>query len=342
LSVDEDSGQTLLSGMGEFHLEIAADRLIKDLKAKATMGKIEIAYREALLLPSQPRTVLVNREIAGKKAKASCTATVRPLAANEGGQNVFDDYETTIVEHGNSITTAISTPEDPSEPSKPWNGQLPSQLSSETLHMSLRNGALAALGRGIHYPFPFHNVHVTITIDPRTEIFNTDTTPAALSSASREATRSALSNAAQTGTAIMEHVMNVTVNTDEASLGAVVKDLNSERGANVLSLEDVDVSTSGVRENLPIIDLRKVYAPRDPFEGGTAFMDQQEDDAMSNSNSRGQRTVKARVPLREMMGYLKHLRSITGGRGSFVMSPDRFERVMGRREKVLQKELRGY
>ncbi|KAL8805944.1 MAG: hypothetical protein Q9223_004995 [Gallowayella weberi] len=341
LTVDEDSGQTLLSGMGEFHLEIAADRLIKDLKAKATMGKIEIAYREALLFPSQPRTALVNREIAGKKAKASCTATVRPMTADEGGQNVYDDYEKTITENGNLITTTISSPEDPSGLSDSWSGKLPSQLSFETLHIALGNGALAALSRGIHYPFPFHNVHVTITIDPCTGIFNTDTTTAALSSASREATKSSLIDAARTGTAIMEHVMDVTVSTDEASLGAVVKDLSSERGGHVLSLDDVDVSTSGIRENIPLIDLRKVYAPRDPFDGGggATLADEQED---TTSQSRGQRTVKARVPLREMMGYLKHLRSITRGRGSFIMSADRFERVVGQREKALRKELRGY
>ncbi|KAL8778863.1 MAG: hypothetical protein Q9213_007217 [Squamulea squamosa] len=339
LSVDRDSGQTLLNGMGEFHLEIAADRLIKDFKAKATMGTIEIAYREALLLPSSSITALVNREIAGKKAKASCTAIVRPLANNDNNQSVSDDYETTVLENGNSITTTISAPDDPTGTVEPWHGRLPPQLSSETLHMSLRNGALAALSRGIQYPFPFHNVHVSISIDPRHELFGSDTSSAALSSAAREATKAALKDAAQGGTAIMEHVMNVIVNADEASLGAVVKDLNSERGANVVSLDNADGTTPGIREGLPAVDLRKVYAPLDPFEGGPNFADQEQ--AEMNNSSR-QRTVMARVPLREMMGYLKHLRSITGGRGSFVMSADRFERVVGQREKTLQKELRGY
>ncbi|KAL8769369.1 MAG: hypothetical protein Q9209_004596 [Squamulea sp. 1 TL-2023] len=339
LSVDEDSGQTLLNGMGEFHLEIAADRLIKDLKAKATIGKIEIAYREALLLPSPLKTALVNREIAGKKAKASCTAIVRPLTDDDCKQSVFDEYETTALENGNSITTTISAPDDPSGTMEPWHGRLPSQLSSEMLHISLRNGALAALGRGIQYPFPFRNVHVSISIDPRHELFGSDTSSAALSSAAREATKAALRDAAHGGTAIMEHVMNVIVSTDEASLGAVVKDLNSERGANVVSLDDADATRSGIREDLPAVDLRKVYAPPDPFEVAPSFADQEQADL---NNSSRQRTVKARVPLREMMGYLKHLRSITGGRGSFVMSADRFERVVGQREKTLRRELRGY
>ncbi|KAL8648750.1 MAG: hypothetical protein Q9210_004800 [Variospora velana] len=339
LSVDEESGQTLLSGMGEFHLEIAADRLTKDLKAKAAMGKIEIAYREALLFPSEPQTIMVDREIAGKRAKAGCTVSVEPLAKEERDGSLLDDYDATILEGGNRITSSISTTHDPSGTLPPWSRKLPSQLTPETLHVALRNGALAALVRGITYPFPYHNVHVTITIDPRIQIFSTDSTQSALSTAAREATKAALRNAAQPGTAILEHVMNVTVSTDEASLGAVVKDLSSERGGHVMSLDDADETTSGVREDLPVIDLRKVYAPRDPFDGGTTFADQEQ--AVMNNSGR-QRTIKARVPLSEMMGYLKHLRSITGGRGSFIMSADRFERVSGQRERILQKELRGY
>lgn len=54
-----------------------------------------------------------------------------------------------------------------------------------------------------------------------------------------------------------------------------------------------------------------------------------------------QRTVKAKVPLREMVGYLKHLRSMTGGRGTFVMSVDRFVKMSGQREKAVITELRG-
>ncbi|KAI4253690.1 MAG: hypothetical protein LQ352_003550 [Teloschistes flavicans] len=340
LSEDEESGQILLSGMGEFHLEIAADRLIKDLKAKASVGKIEIAYREALLHPSQPETALFNREITGKKEKAGCTAAVSPLADSDVDEDSLGDFDSTISEHGNQITVSISGPKDPSRDMEAWHGKLPSHLSVQSIHVALRNGALAALGRGIQYSFPFTNVHVSIHIDPRTQIFGSDTSPPALSSAAREATKAALRNAAQGGSAIMEHVMNVTVSTDEASLGAVVTDLSSERGGHVLSLEDAAATPSDVSEDLPVIDLRKVYAPRDPFESGTGLADDQEQ-AMANNSNR-QRTIQARVPLGEMIGYLKHLRSITGGRGSFVMSADRFERVVGQREKILQKELRGY
>ncbi|KAL8949628.1 MAG: hypothetical protein Q9222_004273 [Ikaeria aurantiellina] len=344
LSVDEESGQTLLNGMGEFHLEIAADRLIKDLKAKASMGKIEIAYREALLFGSQPEKALVDREVAGKRAKASCTAIVRPLAESKNDDDTLSEYSATHIENGNQVTTTLIIPEPTSEDTSGTPDQtidkIPSSLSLEKLHTALKNGALAALGRGVQYPFPFHNTHVSISVDPTSDIFGSLTTSAALSAAAREATNKALKQAAQSGTAIMEHVMNVIVSTDEASMGAVVKDLSSERGGHVLSLDDADATRS---EDLPVINLRNVYAPPDPFDGGgTMFADEELAQTNSSGGGGGQRTIKARVPLREMIGYLKHLRSITGGRGTFTMSADCFERVGGQREKVLRRELRGW
>jgi elongation factor G len=53
------------------------------------------------------------------------------------------------------------------------------------------------------------------------------------------------------------------------------------------------------------------------------------------------RQIVARVPLKEMVGYLKHLRSLTGGRGTFTMVVDRFERMSGQRQKGVMNEMRG-
>ena len=332
LSEDEESGQILLSGMGEFHLEIAQDRLIKDLRAKASIGKIEIAYREAIIRPSDPQKALFDREVAGKKGKAGCTALVRPI--DERDNENSDELDFTILEDGNRISITLSAP-----------GTAPGTV--ESLFLALKNGAIAALGRGINYYFPFSNTHVILTLDPRSDLFGPDSHPSALSSAAREATKAALTQAAEGGTAILEHVMNVTVSTDEASLGAVVNDLSSARGGQVISLDDSDATTpAGIRDDLPQIDLKKVYRPPDPFDvrrggddGASWFADQ---DLAETNNSSRQRTITAKVPLKEMVGYLKHLRSLTKGRGSFVMSADRMERVTGQREKVLQKELRGF
>lgn len=342
-SKDEESGQMLLSGMGEFHLEIARDRLVNDLKAKASMGKIEISYRESILQPSQPDIYAFDREQGGKQGRASCMATVSPLSEISDPPSMHDEFAYSTYEDGNRITITLSAPSDPSTDIPPWTGELPSHLSIPSVHNALKNGALAALGRGIKYNFPMHSTHVQLTLDPRQHIFGTETTSAALSSAARLATKTALkATALEYGSALLELVMNVTVTTDEASLGAVVNDISSSRGGHILSLDDSGI-TSGVIVNstdqdLPRIDIAKVYAPPDPFGSSSS---EAQDQGITVDGSR-QRNITARVPLKEMVGYLKHLRSMTGGRGTFVMSADRFERVVGQREKVLLKELRGF
>lgn len=133
----------------------------------------------------------------------------------------------------------------------------------------------------------------------------------------------------------MEPVMNVIISVDEASLGAVVHDISSSRGGHIVSLDEdlPTTSTDQPAEDAPTIDVSKIYAPPDPF--GTASV------SASVSTSKQPRTIKAKVPLKEMVGYLKHLRSLTGGRGTFVMSVDRFERMNAQRQKAVLAELRG-
>jgi elongation factor G len=88
-----------------------------------------------------------------------------------------------------------------------------------------------------------------------------------------------------------------------------------------------------------VVDVNRVYAPPDPFQSSAGS-----DAAASSAGSQGgsgMRTVTARVPLKEMVGYLKHLRSLTGGRGTFTMAVDRFERMGSQRMKEVVKMMRG-
>lgn len=80
--------------MGELHLEIAQDRLVNDLKAKARMGKIAIGYRETLPMASKPITKSLEGDRAATKGKGGCEALVEPLdvsdnTANNGIENLF-------------------------------------------------------------------------------------------------------------------------------------------------------------------------------------------------------------------------------------------------------------
>ena len=347
ITTDEDSGQTRLSGMGELHLEIARDRLIQDFKAKASMGTIEIGYRESILQPYGPEQAIFDKETAGKRNKAGCIAKVEPFSdtLNPTLETSLEDneYKSMIEQDGNFVSVSISEPVDLGEGIV---GVLPSHLSLETIHTALRAGAFTALARGFRHAFPLRGIHIALELNPAHHVFGTQTTLSALTSASRISTRTALICSTEVGGSVMmEPVMNVILTVDEASLGAVSHDISANRGGHIISLDELDVdSATGLGtagEERLLIDVRKVYAPPDPFDAPlSAGMEL--DGMETASNDTRTRNIKARVPLKEMVGYLKVLRSLSGGRGTFVMSFYKFEKVSGQREKTLLKELRGY
>jgi len=342
VSVDEESGQTLLSGMGELHLEIARDRLINDLKAKASMGRIEIGYRESGLGASTAVTKIFDKEIAGRRAKAGCTAIVEPFSGEDASDVADEDTLLAETLEGNQIIIrAPGLQLDSASLTDEASPLLPPGINPATLCTALQNGALAALARGPQFTFPMHNTRVTLNINPAEHLFGNETTTSALSAAARQATSAALRDLlAGPGTVMMEPVMNVIISVDEASLGSVVHDISSSRGGHILSLDEevpvsaTDASESPTEDALPPIDPTRVYAPPDPFMSPSVGAE------VSVSASRP-RTITAKVPLKEMVGYLKHLRSLTAGRGTFVMSVDRFENMSPPRQKAVLAELRG-
>ena len=196
---------------------------------------------------------------------------------------------------------------------------------------AFQNGASVAFARGPAHGYSVHSTQISITFDPAEHLFPT-TTPAALSSATRLAVQKALKeNSKLSETAMMEPVMLVTIAVDEDSLGSVVHDISSARGGSVVSLGSDDSSTSSETSS---VDVNRIYAPPDPFAGGHAAAD-------IDAGTGGAKNIVARVPLKEMVGYLKHLRSLTGGRGTFTMVVDRFERMSGQRQKAVLNEMRG-
>jgi elongation factor G len=210
---------------------------------------------------------------------------------------------------------------------------LPGHLQFQEVLNAYVNGASAALGRGPGFSFQLSNVELELTLSPEQDLFGTETTTAALSAAARLASIAAFHDSEVRGrSAILEPVMDVDISVDDASLGGVVQDITSRMGGTVVSLGDGAEDDDADRSR---VDVQKIYAPKDPFEAGNASS------GAEQTGINMQRVVKAKVPLKEMVGYLKHLRSMTGGRGTFVMSVDRFERVTGQREKVLIAELKG-
>ncbi|KAK5726646.1 Ribosome-releasing factor 2, mitochondrial [Elasticomyces elasticus] len=326
VTVDEESGQTLLSGMGELHLEIARDRLVGDLKARARIGGVEVGYREACTGGSGRVEEVYEREVGGKGVKGGCGVVVEPVGEGleEGGQ---------VVELADGNVLSVLTPtlhSDGSSTSEDLPG-LPDNLPLPAVLQAFKNGAAAACARGPTHGYPIHSTHITLTFEPSKHLFP-NTTLAALSSAARLAVHQALkASASASSTVLMEPVMLVTISVPEDSLGSIVHDISSARGGNVVSLssdESVPTETG--------VNVSRIYAPPDPFAGGHA--------EAGNGGGGGlgeTKQIVARVPLKEMVGYLKHLRSLTGGRGTFTMVVDRFEKMGGQRQKVVLSGLRG-
>lgn len=334
VSIDEESGQTHLAGMGELHLEIARDRLVQDLKAKARIGQIEIGYRETVTTDSGELTETYDREVAGKSSSAACTATVKPLEESDTSDMETTQHSFEMLDN-NRLTVLTPTLQEDGSPINADTPSLPASLPIQTILQSLQTGVSAALARGPQHAFPMHSTSITLTFNPQQHIFP-NTTPSALSSAARLAVQKALrTSAAVSPTVMMEPVMNVAIAVDEDSLGSVVHDISSARGGNVLSLDasEAESLTPTANPNGPIVDVGRVYTPPDPFHSFSG--------ASARESGSGMRTVTARVPLKEMVGYLKHLRSLTGGRGTFTMAVDRFERMGSQRMKEVVKAMRG-
>ncbi|KAI7121835.1 Ribosome-releasing factor 2 [Hortaea werneckii] len=366
VSVDEESGQTHLAGMGELHLEIARDRLISDLKAKARIGSIEIGYRETLTTPSPtPQTSLFDREISGKSSKAACTASVSPLLPSHEGEGDAlqpKNIHTHIFPLPDNNRLIITTPTlnpDGSPLDPDLHPSLPDHLPLPTLLHAFQTGVLAAFARGTAFGYPVHSVEVRLQFLPAEHLFPTSS-PAAFSSAARQAVQAAMRDAVHEagggGAVMMEPLMLVTIAVDEESLGAVVHDLSSARGGAVVALgssstssdqeasssEDASADSEDGRQHIPSIDVARIYAPPDPFAGGGhEITSTAGTGGVGGDDDAGTKQILARVPLKEMVGYLKHLRSLTAGRGTFTMVVDRFERMSGQRQRAVLGEMRG-
>ena len=80
---DEETGQTILSGMGELHLEIIISRMVKEFNTNVNVGKPQVVYREIVTAPAQGQAVF-EREIQGNSHYANVTVELKPLDRGEG------------------------------------------------------------------------------------------------------------------------------------------------------------------------------------------------------------------------------------------------------------------
>jgi elongation factor G len=187
---DPQTGQTLVYGMGELHLEIIMDRLGREFGVQVHLGKPQVAYKETLLRPAKGEGRYI-RQTGGRGQYGQCKISVQPLERGKGF--VFSD--------------------------ETKGGAIPKEFIS-----SVRNGVREAMEVGILAGFPLIDVRVALTDGSWHEV---DSTPLAFKIAGSLAFRDA---AAAAKPVLLEPLMQLEVVTPDDYLGGIVGDLNARRG----------------------------------------------------------------------------------------------------------------
>jgi len=191
VKTDEETGQTVISGMGELHLEVLVDRMLREFRVDATIGKPQVAYRETITKAVEKFEYRHIKQSGGSGQYAVVVINLEPSDAGEG--YVFDD---TIK-----------------------GGVIPREYISSVdagLKSSMDNGPLAG--------FPMVDVKVSL-IDGSTH--DVDSSEMAFKIAGTMAMREA---ARKAGPVLLEPIMSVEVVTPEDYMGDVIGDLNARRG----------------------------------------------------------------------------------------------------------------
>ena len=190
VGTDEESGQTLIRGMGELHLEIIVDRLKREFKVEANVGKPQVAYREAISLEAEAEGKFV-RQTGGRGQFGHVWLRVKPLPPGTG--ILFVD--------------------------KIVGGVVPREFIK-----AAGQGAVEALGRGIVAGYPMVDVEVTMFDG---SFHDVDSSEMAFKIAGSMAVQEACRKAQPV---LKEPMMAVTMITPEEFMGDVVGDVNRRRG----------------------------------------------------------------------------------------------------------------
>ena len=187
---DQDTGQTVMSGMGELHLEILVDRLRREFHVEASVGKPQVAYREAITKKAEARGRYV-RQTGGRGQYGDCELQLEPQAPGAGFM-----FENRIV-----------------------GGSVPREFVP-----GIQRGAREALDTGVVAGYPVVDVKVSL-VDG--SFHAVDSSEMAFRIAASMAVKEALRRA---GSVLLEPVMELQVITPGDYLGDVLGDLGARRG----------------------------------------------------------------------------------------------------------------
>jgi elongation factor G len=191
---DEETGQTIIAGMGELHLEVLVDRMKREFKVEANIGKPQVAYRETVRKKVEKVEYTHKKQTGGSGQFARVIINLEPLT---------DGADGATYEFVNKVT----------------GGRVPREYIP-----SVDQGAQEAMQYGILAGYPLVDVKVTLTDGAYHEVDSSEMAfKIAGSMAFKEAARKA-------SPALLEPMMAVEVVTPEDYMGDVIGDLNSRRG----------------------------------------------------------------------------------------------------------------
>ena len=216
---DEQSGQTIISGMGELHLDIIIDRLKREFKVECNQGKPQVNYKEAIT-----KEVSMHREV--YKKQSGGRGKFADIIVNVGPKD--EDYTESDLQFVNEVK----------------GGNIPKEFIP-----SVQKGFENAMKNGILGGYPMTGLKVTL-VDGSFHPVDSDQLSFEL------AAINAYKNICpKAGPALMEPIMKVEVVTPEENMGDVIGDLNKRRG----QVEGMDEARSGARIIKAMVPLAEMF-----------------------------------------------------------------------------------
>ena len=196
VKTDEETGQTIIAGMGELHLEILVDRMKREFRVEATVGKPQVAYRETIRRKVENHTYTHKKQTGGSGQFAKVVISIEPSIDPETGTGAGYEF-------ANNVT----------------GGRVPREYIP-----SVDQGAQDAMEFGVLAGYPMVDVKVSLEDGAYHDV---DSSELAFKIAGNQAFKEA---ARQAKPVLLEPMFAVEVTTPETFLGTVIGDINSRRG----------------------------------------------------------------------------------------------------------------
>ena len=244
---DEQSGQTIISGMGELHLDIIIDRLKREFKVECNQGKPQVNYKEAITKPVQLREVY-KKQSGGRGKFADIIVNVGP---------VDEDFKEGGLQFINKVT----------------GGNIPKEFIP-----SVQKGFENAMKSGVLGGYPLDSLKVEL-LDG--SFHPVDSDQLSFEIAALQAYKNAC---AQAGPVLMEPIMKLEVVTPEENMGDVIGDLNKRRG-QVEGMESGRSGARIVKAMVPLSEMFGYVTALRTITSGRATSSMQYDHHAPVSNS---------------------------------------------------------